>query len=348
MSFSSEQLSAIVKSTGFDLFGILPVHASLTMPAFKEWLGEGMHGTMEWMSTERSVMRRGDPREIMPNAQSVITLAFKYTPEEIPDELLNDPSRGIIARYALYDDYHVVIEKKLKQLATELQKVYGAFEWKAYVDTGPFLEREWAQRAGLGFIGRNSNLIHYQLGSYLFLAEILVSIPLPAYTHRQIGSCGTCRNCVDKCPTGAINNDNTIDARKCISYITIEHRGAIPEWIRPLMKNRIYGCDICQEVCPWNRKPSAQQKKDFPVREDLVAPKLETLLFFDDESYRARFKKSPIKRAKREGFMRNIAIALGNWGTPEARAFLLEMQQKDPSPLVQEHVAWALRQCSSL
>lgn len=337
-------LKPIVQQSGFDLFGVLPVSAALTMPKFKEWLGEDMHGTMEWMATERSVTRRSDPREIMPNAQSVITLAFKYTPQEIPDTLLNDPSRGIIARYALYDDYHKVIEHKLKLLAAEMQKTYGAFEWKAYVDTGPFLEREWAQRAGLGFIGRNSNLIHYQLGSYLFLSELLVSIPLPEYTHRQIGSCGTCRNCVDNCPTGAINDDNTIDARKCISYITIEHKGAIPEWIRPLMKNRIYGCDICQEVCPWNRKPRAQEKIDFRVREDLVAPKLETLLFFDDESYRSRFAKSPIKRAKRERFMRNVAIALGNWGTQDAKLLLLDIQRQDPSPLVQEHVDWALRQ----
>jgi epoxyqueuosine reductase len=308
-----------------------------------EWLQRDMHGTMDWMARPDALEKRADPRRILPDAKSIVVLAFRYTPPEIPAELLNDPSRGIIARYALYDDYHKVIGRKLEALAHDLEQSLGSFSWKGYVDTGPVLEREWAQTSGLGFIGRNANLINYQLGSYVFLCELIVSAELPVVRTRRIGSCGTCHRCGDACPTGAIVADRTIDARKCISYLTIEHRGAIPEWIRPLMKNRIYGCDICQEVCPWNGKPTAQiaqQKTDFQVRPDLVAPKLETLLFFDDESFRERFQKSPIKRAKREGFMRNVAIAVGNWGTADARTLLVEIIANDPSPLVREHAEW--------
>lgn len=335
-------LAAPIREAGFELFGVLPAGPSQSMPRFAEWLTAGRHGTMEWMAKPAGVARRADPREILPSVQSIVVLAFRYTPDPIPDDLLNDPSRGIIARYALYDDYHTIIPKKLNQVAAAIEQQFGGGEWRAYTDTGPFLEREWARRAGLGFVGRNSNLIHYQLGSYLFLAEILMSVRLPEYSRLQPGSCGNCRQCVGDCPTGAILENNTIDARRCISYLTIEHRGPIPEWVRPLMKNRIYGCDICQEVCPWNRKPTAQAKADFRVRSDLVAPPLRDLLYFDDESFRERFRRSPIRRAKREGFMRNVAVALGNWGSPEARDLLTGILRHDPSALVREHADWAL------
>lgn len=329
---------------GFELVGCLPIGKSTTTESLKQWLTAGMQGTMEWMARPDALAKRADPQLILPSAKSIIVMAYQYTPPMIPLHLLNDPSRGIIARYALYDDYHKVLEGKLAALAEQLRAQAGVVEWKAYVDTGPILEREWAEAAGLGFTGRNANLINYQKGSYLFLCELIVDVELPQMTQRKIGSCGTCHNCSKACPTGAIVDDRTIDARKCISYLTIEHRGSIPEWIRPLMKNRIYGCDICQEVCPWNSKPQAQHKPDFVVREDLVAPPLEVLLFFDDEAYRERFAKSPIKRAKREGFMRNVAIALGNWGTRDAQLLLRDMERRDPSLLVQEHVAWALSQ----
>jgi len=327
---------------GFELYGCLPIGKSTTAESLRRWIAEGMQGTMEWMARPDAIAKRSDPALILPSAKSLIVMAYQYTPPQIPQELLNDPSRGIIARYALYDDYHTVIDRKLTAIAEELVRSAGVQKWKAYVDTGPILEREWAETAGLGFTGRNANVINYQKGSYLFLCEILVDVALPVVQHRKIGSCGTCHNCSAGCPTGAIVADRTIDARKCISYLTIEHRGSIPEWIRPLMKNRIYGCDICQEVCPWNGKPLAQQKSDFVVRADLVAPKLETLLFFDDESFRTRFAKSPIKRAKREGLMRNVSIALGNWGTSDARLLLQDILQKDHSQMVREHAQWAL------
>lgn len=340
------KLAAVFHQSDFDLVGILPIGESRTTETLEKWLADGKHGDMSWMAREDAVAKRADARKILPGAASLVSLAWKYTPPEIPDELLNDPSRGIIARYALYDDYHDVIKKALHRLAAGLQKQVGEFDYKAYVDTGPFLEREWANRAGLGYIGRNSNLIHYEMGSYLFLAELLVTADLPPHKEKVIGRCGSCTNCVDDCPTGAILDNRTIDARKCISYITIEYKGAIPEQLRPLMRNRLYGCDICQEVCPWNRSPSAQQKASFPVREDLVAPPLQDLLFFDDASFRERFRKSPITRAKREGFMRNVAVAAGNWGTPEARQLLREIEKNDESELVREHARWGLRQCT--
>ncbi len=343
---SVEELQQLTQEAGFELFGVLPIGPTETGPAFQEWLEKGMHGSMEWIAGDEAIAKRNDPREILGSIQSIMTLGFRYTPPEISHELLHDPSRGIIARYALYDDYHEVIAKKLKKLARAIEEKNGDPSWKAYVDTGPILEREWAQRAGLGYIGKNSNLINYEFGSYLFLAELFFSVEMPVVQAKQMGSCGSCTNCMDWCPTGAIVADKTVDARKCISYLTIEHRGAIPEEIRPLMKNRIYGCDICQEVCPWNGKPKAQEKADFKVREDLVAPPLETLLFFDDEAFKERFRKSPIKRAKREGFMRNVSIALGNWGTHDAQLLLHEIQKRDDSPLVQEHVTWALKRCA--
>lgn len=340
-----QNIVACANEHGFELCGVLPVGPATTTAALKEWLGEGMHATMEWMARPDALEKRADPRKIFPSAKSIVVLAYQYTPEPIPAELLNDPSRGIIARYALYDDYHTVIERKLSELARWLQRSMGVHEYRTYVDTGPVLEREWAEAAGLGFTGRNANLIHYQKGSYVFLCEILVDAALPVITERKLGSCGTCHACGNACPTDAIVSDRAIDARKCISYLTIEHRGSIPEWVRPLMKNRIYGCDICQEVCPWNRKPAPQQKMDFRVRADLIAPPLEKLLFFDDESFRVRFQKSPIKRAKREGFMRNVSIALGNWGSPEAHALLQEIVDHDASLLVQEHAQWAIARC---
>ncbi len=352
------ELRRIVRSHGFQLFGMMPLGESQTFSHLVEWLDEGMEGSMEWMAREDAVEKRALPERILPGARSVMTLAFSYaTREPIPDALLNDPSRGVIARYALYDDYHDVVKKKLIAIGREVsewareQGLATDINWKAYVDAGPFLEREWAQRAGLGFIGRNANLINVTLGSYLFLSEILFTVDLPEVKQDLRGSCARCTNCVGKCPTGAIVADKTIDARKCISYQTIEQKGSIPEWIRPLMGNRIYGCDICQEVCPWNKNRKVETASDFQVREDLVAPKFETLLFFDDESFAQRFRKSPIKRAKREGLMRNVAVGLGNWAAHvdrddavEAVRLLELMKRNESSALVQEHIDWALAQ----
>lgn len=337
-----DAVESTVREGGFELAGVLSVGPSCTVPWLVEWIDRGMHGDMAWMAREDAVARRAEPGGILPNAESIIMLGFQYTPPLIPEELLNDPSRGIIARYALYDDYHEIIKKQLKQLAANLQQKLGGFDWKAYVDTGPFLEREWAERAGLGFVGRNANLINYQCGSYLFLAELIVTMKLPETEGKGRGSCAMCHNCMEQCPTGAIVGEKTIDANRCISYLTIEYKGFIPDELRPLMKNRIYGCDICQEACPWNERKQPINKPGFRLHEDRIAPPLKDLLFFDDGSFRERFRKSPILRAKREGFMRNVAVAVSNWnsgarGTELARKLLKQIRENDPSPLVRAH-----------
>lgn len=342
-----EDIDRIFRAHAITQWSSLSVRESATAERLDAWLDNEMHGTMRWMAREDTVRKRHDISEIAPWVRTVISVAIPYTPPVIPVELLNDPSRGIIARYALFDDYHDTLIDQLTRCAEELKMLYPELQYRVYVDTGPILEREWAQRGKLGFIGRNSNLIDWSLGSYLFLGEILVSVPLREIQRRQIGSCGHCRACKDGCPTGAIVNDKIVDARKCISYLTIEYAGSIPEEVRPLMKNRIYGCDICQEVCPWNRKPRTQDEwmRILKLHQERIAPPLESLLFFSDDSFLAWAKDSPMTRVKRERFMRNVAVALGNWGTHDARLLLSDIVKRDASDLVREHAQWALRRC---
>ncbi|OGY86898.1 MAG: tRNA epoxyqueuosine(34) reductase QueG [Candidatus Kerfeldbacteria bacterium RIFOXYA2_FULL_38_24] len=330
----------------------MPVSPSKTFFHFKNWLQAGNQAQMHWLARPDAVDKRADLRKIMPNAQSVLVLGFRYTPPAIPQNLLNDPARGIIARYALYDDYHQILKQKLKLIVVSLKQSLGDFSDKIYVDTGPILERELAVYANLGFIGRHSNLIHRQLGSYLFLAEIITSVKKENFlffekklTVSQNNACQLCHKCQTNCPTQAIVDNKIIDARKCISYLTIEHQGVIPSALRPLLKNRIYGCDLCQEVCPYNQTAQAQKavvKNDFTQHPDLVAPLLESLLFFQEEEFKEKFKNSPILRAKREGLMRNVAVALGNWHHPRARILLKQILRKDPSLLVRTHAQWGL------
>lgn len=352
---TEEQLRKLIEIEGCTLFGVIPVGPSTTVPRLREWLDAGMHGTMEWMAESGRVEKRADPEEILPGAQSIVTLAFSYAPpveaSALLAERLDDPSRGIIARYALYQDYHKVLKKSLIRIGRAISAANDDCAWKAYVDTGPVLEREWAQRAGLGFIGRNSMLINFQQGSYLFLAEILVEAPLPEIIRDGKGSCAQCTSCVGGCPTGAIVADGTIDARKCISYLTIEHEGSIPQWIRPLIKNRIYGCDICQEVCPYTqRKAASTTMPQLQLREQLIAPLLSDVLYFDDASFDIAFAGSPIRRATREGFMRNIAVAAGNWAASpaensnNARKILETIITHESSRLVKEHAQWGIDQ----
>ncbi len=339
-------VESLIHAAGFDCFGIQKIHSSKTINHFTDWLSQDHHADMEWLSREHAVEKRNDPFQILPNAKTYISLIYQYTPPRIPEHLLRDPSRGIIARYALYDDYHEVIKKKLHTLAAQLQDEFGECEWKAYVDTGPILEREWAAAVKCGFIGKNTNLIHPTLGSFIYIAELLLSSDLPVVQQElSVRACGPCVQCIDDCPTCALYKEKTIDARRCISYLTIEHKDSIPEELRPLMKNRIFGCDICQENCPWNKNAPAQSKDDFLVHEERIAPPLSELLFFTDQEFRTRFRRSPVLRARRDGFMRNVAIALGNWGSAEAQQVLKQMQKNDPSELVQEHVHWALKQC---
>lgn len=327
------------KGLGFDLLGIIPVQPSQQAKQLDQWLKTGMAGEMEWI--HRGQDKREDPRKVFPKAKTIIMVGVNYYSQEIPEQLLNDPSRGIIARYAWFDDYHDIIKERLVKYIEGISHILGKdINSKAYVDTGPFLEREFANHAGLGFIGNNTNLINYQTGSYIFLGEILLDIELDSYINKVIGSCGTCQRCINNCPTDALIENKKLDARRCISYLTIELKNEIPEELRPLMKNRIYGCDICQEVCPWNSKSKATSIKEFAVKDNLIAPSLLDLAKLSKEEFDIRFKNSPIKRTKYRGFMRNVAVALGNWGSREALPSVKKLLQSSES-LIKVHAEWA-------
>jgi epoxyqueuosine reductase len=298
---------------------------------------------------------------VAPAAQSVVVVGLSYFVLDPPAEQWNDPSRGRIARYAWGLDYHDIMLPKLRQLGEFIEKEVGhGLSQRAYVDTGPILERDFAAQAGLGFIGKNSLLINPRLGSYLFLGEILVEADLeidppapdggaschtgPPGQSKRVGTCGNCTRCLEICPTHAFPAPYILNSNRCISYLTIEHKDAIPLELRPLLKNWIYGCDECQEICPWVRRYSRPAAEPFLAYDpEWAAPKLVDLLALDDEAFRCRFKGTPIKRTKRRGLLRNVAVALGNWGSPEALP-ALEKALADPEPLVREHAAWAINQ----
>ena len=315
-----------------------------------------MQGEMGYLAREESVRRRSDIEQTLPGARSVIVVTHDYLTEDLgcsPD----DPTMAIIARYARGDDYHDIIKSKLLGLLQWLsERVPERVEGRAYVDTGPILERDLAQRAGLGWFGKNTMLIDPASGSFFFLGLLLVDLELSLDPPFLDDRCGTCRSCLDACPTGALLGRDSMgapvmDARRCISYLTIEHRSAIPVEFRSAIGNRIYGCDICQEVCPWNERfAEATGAPAYRASQDLDGPSLldlaESLLSTDESGFRKTFKKSAIKRAKRSGFLRNICIALGNWGAPAAVTTLLRALS-DIEPLVRGHAAWALGQIGS-
>jgi epoxyqueuosine reductase len=350
------------RAVGFDMAGVTTAAPAATGAAYREWAAAGMAGEMGYMA--RDPERREDPARVLPEAQSVVVVALRYRPAgEAPGSRLpiageeplllgagsREPGaasaaspRGQVARYALGDDYHDVMLARLKALLAAVRDRYGEeVPGRAYVDTGPLLERDLAQRAGLGWWGKNTNLLHRHLGSYFFLGALLLGLELAPDTPTT-AHCGTCRRCLDACPTNAFIAPYVLDARRCISYLTIELKGPIPRELRPLVGNWIYGCDICQEVCPWNRKAPATDEPAFQPRGDLGTPELIPLLAMTDEEFRARFRGSPIKRTKRRGFLRNVAVALGNARDPSAVPALRTALARDPEPLVRGHAAWAL------
>jgi epoxyqueuosine reductase len=327
------QAKAQAHALGFSLVGIAELGPMESAPLFDEWLAAGMHGEMEYM--QRGAEKRRDSRLPHPGAVSAIVVAMEYGGRE--------PS-GPVARYARGDDYHDVMTARLRELHRWLDERVGRpVAGKAYVDTGPILERELAQRAGLGWIGKSTNLVNPRIGSFFFIGSLLVELPLPADEPFVADHCGTCTRCLDACPTGAFVEPRKLDARKCISYLTIEQKGAIPRELRPLIGNRVYGCDICQEVCPWNGPKFVQitDEDAFRPREGVHGAELIELMGMDQAEFSRRFKGSPVKRAKRRGFLRNVAVALGNWGAPEAVPVLAKALE-DEEPLVRGHAAWAL------
>ncbi len=329
------------RALGFGAIGFASASRSPYAEKLTSWLAAGRHGTMRWMA--RDPERRSDPRAVLAGARTVISVTVPYYRGDWPATAATPAGgpRGRIARYAWGRDYHKRIRRRLKLLARAIAGTCPEARWLAYVDTGPMLDRAWAERSGVGWIGKNTNVIVQGRGSWAFLGEILTDLTIepdaPARNH-----CGTCARCIPACPTGAIVGPYQLDARRCISYLTIEHKGSIPLDLRPAIGTRIFGCDDCQEVCPWNRFAVETGDPDFAERPEQQTPELIPLLSLDEDAFRARYQGTAILRSKRAGFARNVAVALGNLGDPRAVEPLARALGRDPEPLVRGHAAWAL------
>lgn len=332
----SQRITAAAYACGFDLAGIATLGPADTIEAFDRWLARGFAGTMQYM--ERGADKRRDSRRVVDGAHSAIVVALQYGGRE--------PS-GSVARYARGDDYHDLMLARLNDLLTRIRALSAVpVTGKAYVDTGPLLERDLARRAGLGWFGKNTNLIHPDLGSFFFLGALLVDLALEPDAPFESDRCGSCTRCLDACPTDALVEPRVLDATRCISYLTIELRTDIPLELRAPMGDLVYGCDICQDVCPWNvRFSRALEEPAFAPREALGGKDARTLarevLAMDDAAFRTAFADSPVKRTKLRGLKRNAAVVLGNIGSTDDVPVLLAALE-DPEPLVREHAAWAL------
>ena len=313
-----------------------PAHAN----EFRNWLNEGEHGEMSYM--KRGEEKRCDPQKVLPGARSIILLALNYFQGKT-EASCPRVATGRIARYAWGDDYHDLIANKLDKI----DEFLGAFggQQKYYVDTGPVLERDYAAEAGTGWHGKSTMLIDERLGTWFFLAEVLTSLKLPP-DGPVPDRCGTCERCINACPTGAITGPHRLDARRCISYLTIELKGSIPLELRPLIGNRIFGCDDCLDACPWNRFAQVSREAAFSARPSTEGMPLRDYLSLSDDEFRALFRNSPIKRIKRRGFLRNICVALGNVGDPSDLPALKSVAA-DPEPLIAEHAKWAIQRIQS-
>jgi epoxyqueuosine reductase len=331
-------LAQAARAQGFDVIGVTtPNSIPRAAERLRRFLAEGAHGDMAWMET--TATRRGDPRALWPDVRSIIMLGLNYGPGEDPLIVLERRDRGAISVYARGDDYHDVIKKRVKALARWLVAEAGG-DVKVFVDTAPVMEKPLAQAAGLGWQGKHTNLVSLRYGSWLFLGAIFSTLALPPDT-QQGDYCGSCRACLDICPTAAFPAPYRLDARRCISYLTIEHKGPIPRELRALMGNRIYGCDDCLAVCPWNKFAQTGREAKLAAREALRAPTLGELALLDDTAFRTLFSKSPIKRIGRDRFLRNVLIAIGNSGD-HSMAGEAERLIGDPSPLVRSTAVWAL------
>ena len=352
------QIVTLARELGFDLCRFARADAPEHATQFRDWLDRGEGGEMAYLA--RNAEKRCDPQQVLPEAKTVIVLALNYFQGEAvagavsaADSVAagaspgNSPkiagtaaptSAGRIARYAWGDDYHGLIEKKLAVLDDFLRR-YGGTQ-KCYVDTGPMLERDHAAAAGVGWHGKSTMLLNRQLGTWFFLAEILTTLEF-APDPPQKNYCGRCTRCIDACPTGAITAPHQVDARRCISYLTIELKGSIPVGLRPMIGDRIYGCDDCLDACPWNRFAKVSRETAFAMRREVAAMKLRDYLSLDEEKFRRLFRDSPIKRAKRRGLLRNVCVALGNVGTAEDLP-ALDKAKVDSEPLVAEHAQWAI------
>ncbi len=337
-----ENIRAWARELGFQQIGVAGIELARDEAHLNDWLAAGQHGEMDYMARHGS--KRARPAELVAGTQRVISVRMDYGQDDAAAwDTLADGERAYVARYALGRDYHKLLRARLQKLADRIVEAVGPFGHRAFVDSAPVLERALARDAGLGWIAKNSCLIHRGAGSWFFLGELFTDLPLPLDTPAT-AHCGTCTRCIDVCPTGAIVAPNRVDARRCISYLTIELKGPIPEEFRAPIGNRIFGCDDCQLVCPWNKFAKRHDEPDFRARNDLDRATLAELFAWSEEEFLRRTEGSAIRRTGYQGWLRNIAVALGNAPSSVAVLDALASRAQHPSELVREHVAWAVAQ----
>ncbi|MGI9229141.1 MAG: tRNA epoxyqueuosine(34) reductase QueG [Gammaproteobacteria bacterium] len=332
------------RAVGFQQVGISDTDLSADETALLKWLAKQRHGSMSYM--ERHGKRRSRPAELIPGTVRVISVRMDYFPDDGFDAeaVLDDPQRAFISRYALGRDYHKVMRSRLAQLARRIEVAVGEFQYRVFTDSAPVMEKPLARNAGLGWIGKHTNLINDKAGSWFFLGEIYTDLPLPVDPVYKNDHCGSCRACMDVCPTGAIVAPYELDARRCISYLTIELRGSIPEQYRKLIGNRVYGCDDCQLFCPWNKFAQATDEPDYQPRHGLNNIALLECFAWSEPEFLQKTEGSAIRRIGYECWLRNVAVALGNTDGGQEVIHALRARLDHPSELVREHVQWALRE----
>lgn len=337
------RIRAYGHEAGFQQVGISDIDLSTAESRLRDWLARGFHGQMHFM--ERHGSKRTRPSELLPDTVRVITARMDYWPENTTDpwSVLENDQLGFVSRYALGRDYHKLMRKRLLSLAKRVEEDIGAMGYRVFCDSAPVMEKALAQKSGLGWIGKHTNVLNREHGSYFFLGEIYTDMPLPL-SEPVTEHCGSCTACLDVCPTNAFVGPYQLDARRCISYLTIELRDSIPLELRPLMGNRIYGCDDCQLVCPWNKFAQDSQESAFLPRESLDAPQLIDLFAWSEQQFLDKLAGSPIRRIGHECWLRNIAVALGNAQTSTTVVEALQSRVDHPSAMVREHVQWALSQ----
>ncbi|KKE82570.1 iron-sulfur cluster binding protein [Pseudoalteromonas luteoviolacea S4054] len=339
----AEKIKCWGKELGFSEVGITDIDLSEHEQQLQRWLDMGYHGEMDYMAAHG--MKRARPAELVPGTKSIVSVKMNYLPPDASfARALKNSTTAYISRYALGRDYHKVLRNRLKKLGQRIEQEVGQYGFRPFVDSAPVLERQIAEKAGLGWRGKNSLLIHKQAGSWFFLGELFVDLPLPADEKKVEEGCGKCNACISLCPTGAIVEPYVVDARRCISYLTIELQGAIPEEFRSLLGNRIYGCDDCQLVCPWNRFGQLTEEADFHPRKTLKDRELLELFAWDEATFLKNTEGSPIRRIGHERWQRNLAVGLGNANYHEQIVTALNEKLPHVSELVQEHIHWAIAQ----
>ena len=330
---------------GFNLAGVTSPDPPPHLSTYENWLTLGRHADMDYLATERSRERRADAYRILPECRSILALGVRYPAPVLVAPAQEDSPTGRIAAYARGTDYHLVLPEMMEALVNAIQTHLGRpFPYLCYTDTGPVLERDLAQRAGLGWIGKNTCLIHPRQGSYFLLAEILLGIELDLDAPFEADRCGSCTRCIQACPTGCILPDRTLDAGRCISYLSIEMKSSIPEELRPYMENWVFGCDICQMVCPWNHFATPEGEAFYSQRNLDGNPNLLEELALDVHAFNQKYKDSALMRTRRNRYLRNVIVALVNSGYSEANHRAMKLMLDDPNPLIKEHVAWAMAQ----